>query len=159
MKVKLTLLTSYGKTANVMNLRLYTYIVLFMIFGLRTKVSGQVITKPNYQIKNFTLDMDTLGVRLMQSQFRNKNQINQNLNVTYLITTLRSFPKAELVGRNQDFDIYKLPVDQMLCLVPNEKYNIDMKAINGNFNKSNELATNDNMPNLFEKQEFIPSNK
>src|SRR6478735_12271019 len=90
--------------------------------------------------------------RLMQSQFRNKNQINRNLNLTYPRTTLGGFPKAELMVINKDFDIYKLPVDQMLCLVPNEKYNLNMKAINDNFNKSNGLVTNDNMPNLFEKQ-------
>ena len=142
-----------------MNLRLYSHIALFMIFGLLTKVSGQVLTSPNYQIENFTLDKATLSERLMQSQFRNKNQINRNLNLTYHGTTLRFFPKAELIARNKDFDIYKLPVDQMLCLVPNEKYNLNMKAINDNFNKSNGLVTNDNMPNLFEKQEFIPSNK
>ena len=63
-----------------------------MIFGLLTKVSGQVLTSPNYQIENFTLDKATLSERLMQSQFRNKNQINRNLNLTYPRTTLGVFP-------------------------------------------------------------------
>ena len=69
-------------------------------------------------------------------------------------------PEAAFIGRNQDFDLYRMPIDQMLCLVPNEEaYNRDRKAMNETFDRMNGPETHDDMPNGYEKQQLIPSNQ
>ena len=142
-----------------MKLSLYFLAALFSNFGTHNTVFGQVLTSPVYKMENFRFDKGTFSEKLMPGKFKNNDEMNRNENLNFPHMKLQVLPKAELIGRNQDFDIYKLPLDQMFCLVPNEVYNQHMKAIHEIFNKSMGLETNDNMPNIFEKQEVIPLNK
>lgn len=64
--------------------------------------------------------------------------------------------KARLISTSANFYTYKLPMDNMPCLVPNSSLNDSINAMPCKYHHTGEPILNGKMPNTFPIQELIP---
>jgi hypothetical protein len=116
-----------------------------------TNIHGQTLKKSTPQLKDY--DVKNYFPTLGPSQIKDNSAAEKNaLTETFTAKPLAfQSPKASLVKRNNYSDIYQLPIDQMLCIVPNNSVCYKM-----NFSKKGSCDLAENMPNSMKKQNWIP---
>jgi hypothetical protein len=115
---------------------------LFSIIFL-TKTSAQSFLKLDLQPKYFSF-----GTSFFVLKEKPFNGSNISISPFHIITT------ASLIASHNSFDIYQLPVDKMICLVPDKRSVDNMNVLKQPL--SDKMAITDKMPNPIKLQNWIP---
>jgi hypothetical protein len=143
----------------IMKIRLTPSLALISHFFILTNITAQVKGNPNYKFDFNNIDSSFLKPRIPQKFIYSLGeQIKQPLHYNNLIISLDTLQTAELIASNNNFDIYKLPLDNMPCLTPNKYFHGNMNTMNDLIDKGLGLELNDKIPNPFKKQDLIPLN-
>jgi hypothetical protein len=117
-----------------------------------TSTYGQTIKMSTPQLKNY--NVENYLPKLGPAQIKDNSPAHELRRVSITNPLSGNVPKATLIARNQYSDIYRLPIDQMPCVVPNNsvcnKMNISEKG-------NNDLV--ENMPNAMQKQNWLPESR
>lgn len=140
-----------------MKTRLSPFLVLVFHFFIVTNSTGQTTRTPDYKFDLFknksTLSKPGMSQYLL---YGNVGQNKQPVDYNNFMTSLDTSKKAEFIASNKYFDLYRLPIDNMPCLVPNKYFYGNMSTMQGTFNDNKDGNLNQRIPNAFEKQELIP---
>ena len=128
----------------------YLSIVFFNLFLVK-QTTAQVQLIPD------TINLESKIPKNFAPNF--KNLFKQRFDNNIVMNLSGTSPKAKLLSSNEKFDIYTLPLDNMLCLVPNKMFKGNMETMEQTFNKNNEQAIGGKIPNLFKRKVLIPKNK
>lgn len=116
-----------------------------------TNSYGQTFKMPTRQPNDF--NVKNYLPKIGPAQIINNSVAEKSAPTGVAATKLlnRQSQKATLVTSNNSYDIYKLPIDQMPCVVPNNSvcYKINLQKMN--------YAAVENMPNATAKQNWIPN--
>jgi len=140
-----------------MNIRLTPFLALIVNLFIVNNIIGQIKMTPNYKFDIYNHDKSILSQR-GNLLYGTDKKFKQWPDYNNLIISLDTFRKAELIASNNNFDIYKLSMDNMPCLVPNKYFHGNMNTMRKIFNYRMDFYLNDKIPNPFKKQDLIPLN-
>lgn len=142
-----------------MNFRLTPFLAFIISFFIVNNVAAQVTISPDYKFDIYNADTPVLSSGIASTLlYGTDSQIKQPLNYTNLTISSDTVQKAELIASNNNFDVYKLPMDNMRCLVPNKYFRGNMNTMKQLFNNGKNLNLYDKIPNALKKQDLIPNN-
>lgn len=148
------------ESIQIMNLRLTTLLAVIFHLVIVTNIKGQIIMSPGYKFDIYKTKPSTLNSgRTQHLADVTDRQITRSFDYNNLMILPDSSQKAELIASNNNFDVYKLPMDNMPCLVPDKYFHGNMNTMQQVFNKRKEFDLNDKIPNALKKLELIPLTK
>lgn len=133
--------------------KIFFPIVFFSLFMVEQTTAQVLLSiKPGnltWNLKPFKTDK-LYFKKLLRKGFENKPSIE-------LINKYPT-PKAELLSTTEKYDIYKLPLDNMPCLVAKKMFRGNMQTMEQTF-KNRDAEGFNNIPNPFKKEILIPKIK
>ena len=142
-----------------MKLKCYFQISLVLSCCFTITVTAQVPINRGFQLEILKRNKLALSDRILQLQSDKAKDATSELSLKSSLKQSGITSVMELVSTNTNFDVYRLPLDNMPCIVPNESFFRGMNAMRKNFIKSEGLSTNDPIPNPIKLREPIISTK
>lgn len=119
----------------------------FFIFLIQQTTTTQTLKLHENKFQNDKITKEKIKERINELKFGSSSLNNRLLTYNQPRFKLNSFENAELIGSTKNFDIYKLPLDNMPCAAPNKVYAAELEAMKKKFVAGNGNVVSVPIPN------------